>query len=149
MVEKGIGSPSMKLVSGCLFLSVLFAGNCAFSEEPTEHDPHDPGAVVAESVDAYNRQHFEAFAATLHPDVRLYEIPNKLLYSSPSEALAAYGQLFKEAKNLRADVSSRLVQGEYVVDQETIHGMPGRSPTTGIAIYKVVEGKIVAIWFLE
>jgi hypothetical protein len=139
----------MKFVAGVLCLSIIFAGNFAFSQEPTEHDPDDPGAVVAESVDAYNRQDFEAFAATLHPEVRLYEFPDKPLYSSPSEALAAYRQLFKEAKNLEADVSSRLVQGQYVIDQETIHGMPGRSPTAGIAIYKVEAGKIAAIWFLE
>lgn len=116
---------------------------------PTPSASTDPAAVVAASVDAYNARDFDAFAATLAADVQLFEFPDTPLYPTTADALAAYRGLFRQAADLRADVTSRVVQGQYVIDQETIHGMPGKGPTKGVAIYKVEDGRIVAIWFLE
>lgn len=133
----------------CAFLLAMLVSPLLHAGAPSVPDEDSPGSVVAASVEAYNRQDFEAFAATLHPDVRLYEFPDRLLYPTPAEALAAYRDLFGKAKELEAIVTSRVVQGSYVIEQETIHGMPGKRATQGVAIYKVEHGRIVAIWFLD
>ena len=138
----------MRLLCQLTLITLLTAlGGCAHHQVAAQQS--DPRAVVAASVDAYNRQDFEAFSATLHPQVQLYAFPGESLYKTPHEAREAYRKLFVEAKDLKAHVSSRVVQGQYVIDQETIHGMPGKEPSKGVAIYKVEQGKIVAIWFID
>lgn len=137
------------LLVPALLSAALFVPARAVAQDPLPPAPRDPAAVVAASVDAYNARDFDAFAATLSPDVQLFEFPATPLYRTPADAPAAYRDLFQQAADLHADVTSRVVQGPYVIDQETIRGMPGKAPTKGVAIYKVDDGRIVAIWFLE
>lgn len=105
--------------------------------------------VVQAQFDAYNRRDLEAFLATLAPDARLYLFPDSLLHAGHDELRRVYGRLFAGAPALRVELLQRTVQGRYVIDRETTHGLPGQGPLTGVAIYEVIDGRIARVWFVD
>lgn len=107
------------------------------------------GRVVQAQFDAYNRRDLEAFLATLAPDARLYLFPDSLLHAGHDELRRVYGRLFAEAPALRVELLQRTVQGRWVIDRETTHGLPGQGPLTGVAIYEVIDGRIARVWFVD
>jgi hypothetical protein len=98
-------------------------------------------------ADAYNRHDLEAFLKTYSPEIKLYEFPDKELSSGLEPMRETYGKLFKKNPDLKAKIVGRIVQGDYVIDQEELSGIP--SPFTAAAIYRVKDGKIAAVWFLK
>ena len=103
--------------------------------------------LVREQVDAYNRHDLEAFLNTYSPEIKLYEFPNKELSSGLEQMRETYGKLFKKNPELKAKVVGRVLQGDYVIYQEELSGIP--NPFTAVATYRVKNGKINAVWFLK
>jgi hypothetical protein len=81
------------------------------------------------------------------PEIKLYEFPDKELSSGLEPMRESYGKLFKKNPELKAKIAGRVVQGEYVIYQEELSGIP--NPFTAVAIYRVNDGKITAVWFLK
>ena|SRR3712207_2319253 len=105
--------------------------------------------VVQLQLDAYNRRDVDAFLNTYASDAKLYDHPNKLLASGTEQMRPVYSRLFKEAPDLKAKVSNRIVQGEFVIDQEVVTGLPDNRQVTAVAIYQVKGGKITNVWFVR
>jgi hypothetical protein len=121
-----------------------------------------PEAVVQRQLDAYNARDLDAFVACYSPDAQLGPLrpsrrtPRAFLATvhgrlrrRRSESLrATYERLFSAAPELQASVSTRVVQGKYVIDHEHVTGQP-RGPFTAVAIYEVEDGLISRVWFID
>jgi hypothetical protein len=114
---------------------------------PDSPAPSGPEKIVQEQVDAYNRHDLEAFLKTYSPEIKLYQFPDKELSSGLERMRETYGKLFQKNPDLKVKIAGRIVQGDYVIDQEELSGVP--SPFTAVAMYRVKDGKITAVWFLK
>ena len=108
-----------------------------------------PELVVDRQLDAFNRHDLEAFLATYAPGAILYDHPDKVRQSGAAEIRKTYGALFGGNPMLQVTVSSRILQGPFVVDHETVTGIAGTPPSTQIVIYEVWDGKITRLWILR
>ena len=107
-----------------------------------------PEAVVQAQLEAYNARDIDAFIATYADDVKLFELPEKLLSEGTATMRDRYGKLFKDER-LHATVVNRIVMGDTVVDHERVRLTLPQGPATveAIAIYEVRDGKITQVWF--
>ena len=108
-----------------------------------------PEQVVDRHLDAFNRHDLEAFLATYAPGAILYDHPDKVRQSGAVEIRKTYGALFGSNPMLQVTVSSRILQGPFVVDHETVTGIAGSPPGTQIVIYEVWDGKITRLWVMQ
>ncbi len=106
-------------------------------------------AVVQAQLEAYNRRDVDAFAATYAPDVRIYDHPDRLRMSGVDQLRQTYAEFFAAAPGLRATVSRRIVQGDHVIDHETVTGLPGGARIQAVAVYQVRDGRIQNVWFIR
>lgn len=111
--------------------------------------PSAAEAVVQAQLEAYNRHDVDAFAATYAPDVRIYNHPAELQVSGIDQLRQTYAEFFASAPNVHATVTTRIVQGDHVIDHETAAGLPGGEVIRAVAIYQVKNGKIQNVWFIE
>jgi hypothetical protein len=126
-------------------------GGIAMSDRQTHvvrSEESNPLQVVQAQVDAYNRRDIDAFLNTYAPEVNLYNFPDELLFSGLESMHEGYAKLFEKAPQLHASITNRVTQGNYVIDQEVVTGIPGAKEHTAVAIYEVKDGKIVKVWFL-
>ena len=107
---------------------------------------NDPVAVVQRQLEAYNARDLERFAAQYAEDITLFRMPT-------SEPTTRGQQQFREvyrqrfaATNLHADVLSRIVMGNKVIDHERIVGIRD-VPIEAVAVYEVTDGLIRTVWF--
>ena len=108
-----------------------------------------PEQVVDRQLDAFNRHDLEALSATFADGAALYDLPDRVRQSGVAEIRKAYALAFANNPALKATISSRILQGRFVVDHETVSGFANESPVTEIVIYEVVGGKVQRIWFLK
>jgi hypothetical protein len=107
----------------------------------------EPEKVVQRQVEAYNRHDLEAFLETYSPEIRLYVFPAKELSSGLEAMRKTYGRLFASDPGLKVKIAGRIVQGDFVIDQEEVSRRG--DPFTAVAIYRVENNKITAVWFLK
>lgn len=109
--------------------------------------------VVQTQVEAFNRRDLDAFLATYAPDLKMYLHPSqKLMMSGLDEARQKYAAQFAnmaKEPNVRVDIPTRIVQGNFVIDHEVFTGAPDGREFRVVAIYEVREGKIQNVWFIE
>lgn len=108
-----------------------------------------PEQVVQAQLDAYNAHDVEAFAATYGPDIRIYEHPGQLKMEGIERLRDSYGRLFASVPALRASVGTRIVQGAFVIDHETVTGLANGGRMSAVAIYEVRDGLIRNVWFIH
>jgi len=125
-------------------LSVLVA--CSGSAQETRKD--SPEQIVQKQVEAYNRHDLDAFLGFYAADVKLYDFPDKERSSGLDAMRKTYGKLFADNPDLKVDIPRRIVQGDTVIDQEFIFVNENRR-LKAVAIYRVVDGKIAAVWFVR
>jgi hypothetical protein len=140
------------VVSAIVLVGLIAALGLGQESKKNKVGPDSPAAsgpekLVQEQVDAYNRHDLEAFLKTYSPEIKLYEFPDKELSSGLEPMRETYGKLFKKNPDLKAKIVGRIVQGDHVIYQEELSGIP--SPFTAVASYRVKDGKITAVWFLK
>ena len=107
-----------------------------------------PEKVVQQQLDAYNRQDIRAFVATYADTVEIYNFQNAKPRLLTKQALEQeYDGLFKRFPQNYAALRGRIVQGNYVIDQEYLTGREQEFSAT--AIYLVEKGLIRKVWFLR
>jgi|GEM_PF-618240 len=118
-------------------------------QTPEQLKQAEPEVVVQAQLEAYNARNLDAFVDTYAKDVKIFQHPSKLTASGHEDLRKRYGPLFKNSPKLNAVITRRIVQGNYVIDHESVTGIGEDSPTRVVAIYEVVGGKIQNVWFVR
>lgn len=111
-------------------------------------------AVVDAQLAAYNKRDIEAFIATYHDNVKVYQFPNTLLYAGKLELKARYQQRFDGLKQLQATITQRMVRGHRVVDYEIAQSIALETDAFQqtvklMVVYEVIDGFIQTVMFMR
>jgi hypothetical protein len=106
----------------------------------------DAVAVVERQLSAYNARDLELFAATYAQDITIYRMPSlEPAIRGLTQLREVYRQRFA-SPSLHAEILSRIVLGNKVIDHERVTGIR-ETPLEALAIYEVSNGLIKAVWF--
>ncbi|MDH4061272.1 MAG: nuclear transport factor 2 family protein [Aquincola sp.] len=112
-------------------------------------DAFDPAAFAQRQLDAYNARDLDRFLAEYTDDVVVYRLPGAEPIIEGKAALAEhYARNRFHLPGLRAQLVSRMVFGNKVIDQEYVTGVPG-APLEVAAIYEVTRAGIRTVWFVS
>lgn len=110
--------------------------------------PSSPEILAQQQLNAYNLRNIDAFLEPYADSVELYEFPDKLFAKGKASMRIQYAEMFKRTPELHCEVTKRIVQGNTVIDHETVSGF-GPKPLNAIAIYKIEKGKIAKVYFIQ
>jgi len=119
---------------------------------PAELWTPTPEDVVQRQVNAYNARDTAAFAATYAPGVQIRTLPETpVKVDSRDKLFTSYDGMFKARPDSAVQITSRMVDGPFVMDQEKIvHRWDAtKARFAGTAIYEVRDGLIQTVWFLK
>ncbi|GAA4525277.1 nuclear transport factor 2 family protein [Amycolatopsis samaneae] len=111
-----------------------------------------PEEIVAGQLAAYNRRDLEEFLGYYVEDVPVFGFPsgNELADRSGPAFRGRYERLFADSPGLHAELLSRAVHGNVVIDHERVSGF--RDDDTArfaVAIYQVGPERIEKVWFVD
>ena len=110
----------------------------------------DPEEIVHQQLQAYNNQDIDTYCDTFDPEVELFELPANQRTIKGRRALRAhYGKRFQQNPDLRAEVTQRLLFGNFVIYFERLYGLTGGAAVDLVAIYQVEAGLIRRLWFIR
>lgn len=98
-------------------------------------------AVVDRIVEALNRGDVEGFVAGYSEDAAIEDGQGALIARGRDGLRGRYGPLFASTPELRCEVLSRVVVGEYVVDHERITGREPE-PELAVVVYHLRDGLV-------
>jgi hypothetical protein len=105
-----------------------------------------PVECVQLQFDAYNQRDLPRFLSAFADDVRSYRLPDMAPLLSGK---AAYGDFYASQRfvhaGLRAELLSRMVVGNKVIDHELIHGL-GPEPFETSVMFVVEQGLITTVF---
>ncbi|MES2594761.1 MAG: nuclear transport factor 2 family protein [Verrucomicrobiota bacterium] len=109
--------------------------------------PADPTSIVQRQLDAYNARDLEELMATYADDAQLFEHPSTLLASGAAILRERFELRFQE-RNLHAQLLSRVVMGQTVVDYEEVSRTfpEGPGKIRLMMVYEVRDDKIAKAW---
>jgi imidazolonepropionase-like amidohydrolase len=110
--------------------------------------PVTPQLLVDQQFAAYNARNTDAFLIPYSDSVELYDYPGKLIGKGKEEMRKVYTDLFQQVPQLHAESLNRIVQGNVIVDHESVSGF-GNKPVRAIAIYTISKGKIQKVEFIQ
>jgi hypothetical protein len=105
--------------------------------------------VVQHQVNAYNAMDIEAFLATYSPNVKIFDHPDRLLYTGIEQVRGYYQSQFENNPNLHVQILNRIILGNYVIDREKITGLSDRSVKHAVVIYEVQHDMIQRVRLLK
>ncbi|MGI9628746.1 MAG: nuclear transport factor 2 family protein [Longimicrobiales bacterium] len=111
----------------------------------------DVASIVQAQLDAYNARDLEGFLACYDDDIRIDDGTGQVMMPNLDAMRELYGQLFRQSPQLRCEIKSRVVVGNFVVDEEDasgakLEGFP--ESLRAVAIYRVEDGRIVHVCLL-
>jgi len=132
------------------FIAILASFNLAAQEYSVQE--YQAVNIVDQQLAAYNAQNIEAFIATYHKDVEIYNFPNELKYKGRAKLKKAYQGMFSQLKCLNASSLKRIVLNNTVIDYELAQMCSEKKEIVDtkvevIAIYEVEEGLIKRVMF--
>ena len=108
-----------------------------------------PEQLIQRQVEAYNRHDLEEFLASYSSNVQILKFPTGEVLMDGLETLRAnYGEWLSEGSTIRAEIVSRVVKDNFVIDKERISGMVENKTIEAVAIYEVRKHLIVRVWFI-
>jgi hypothetical protein len=127
------------------FILLLLTGPI-FAQETVEQVAEK---LAQEQLNAYNKRDIDAFVATYAENVKVYKFPNELLYEGKTAMYDMYGRMFARTPDLHCRLVNRIVMGNTVIDQEEVTISKKDQPMNAIAIYKIKDGKIAEVYFIQ
>jgi uncharacterized protein (TIGR02246 family) len=97
--------------------------------------------IVDRQLAAYNARDADAFAACYSEDVLVEDARGTPLMRGRGELRNEYETFFRENATLRGQIRGRMVIGDYVIDDEEIHGWQD-APVRAVAVYHISNGLI-------
>lgn len=107
-----------------------------------------PAELAQQQLDAYNGHNLEDFLKPYSEDVKVYTFPDKLNFEGKATMRANY-QFIEQTPDLHCKLLNRIVQGNTVIDHEEVVVSKDRPPFNAIAIYKIKDGKIAEVYFIQ
>ena len=105
-----------------------------------------PVEIVQRQLEAYNARDLDAFAATYAEDVRIFRMPaTEPAITGQAQLREVYAKRFS-SPGLHAEIVSRIVLGNKVIDHERVVGIR-EVAVEALAIYEVAGGLIRTVWF--
>jgi hypothetical protein len=102
--------------------------------------------VVQRQLEAYNARDLEAFAATYADGITIYRMPStEPAIAGKAQLRDVYRRRFS-SPSLHADIVTRIVLGNKVIDHERVQGIR-EQPVEALAVYEVAAGLIEKVWF--
>lgn len=142
-----------------LIISLLIVFTCFSSSNPSSFNltqtvvadtikKDSPIDLVERQLKAYNAKNIDAFLEPYADDVELYEFPDKMVSKGKDAMRKDYEGMFKNIANLHCDIVGRIVQGNIIIDKESISGM-GKNKFEATAIYHIEKNKIKKVYFIQ
>ncbi len=110
--------------------------------------PKTPEQLAQAQLDAYNGHDLEAFLKPYAEDVKVYQFPDKLQYEGKTKMRETY-QFLKNTPDLHCELLNRIIEGNTVIDHENVTVSKDRPPFKAVAIYKIRDGKIAEVYFIQ
>jgi hypothetical protein len=107
-----------------------------------------PEVLAQQQLNAYNHRNIDAFLEPYADSVVLYNFPGQPIMKGKAQMREQYSKMFQGIKELHCQLVNRIVHGNTVIDHERVSGF-GPKPVEAIAIYKIRDGKIVEVYFME
>lgn len=123
-----------------------FNHNQTFLTDTIKKD--SPLDLVERQLKAYNDRNIDAFIEPYSDDVELYQFPEKLLTKGKDAMRKDYESMFKNISNLHCDIVGRIIQGNIIIDKESITGF-GKNKFEATAIYHIEKNKIKKVYFIQ
>ncbi len=104
--------------------------------------------IVQRQLDFYNKHDLDGFCSMYSEDIQVFSFGSAAPdFSGMKDFRERYARRF-EIEGLRAEVMTRIVKDDIVIDEERIRGLE-ESPNTVIGIYEVKDGLIKRATFLR
>jgi imidazolonepropionase-like amidohydrolase len=107
-----------------------------------------PEALAQQQLNAYNHRNIEAFLAPYSDSVVIYNFPGQPIMKGKEQMRKQYSTMFTNVKELHCQLVNRIVNGNTVIDHERVTGFGGK-PVEAVAIYKIRDGKIAEVYFIQ
>ena len=105
--------------------------------------------IAQAQLDAYNRQDLDGHCACFADDIVIADLNGPVSTQGIEAYRARYAKLFADFPNNHADVVSRIVIGDTVIDHERVVRKPGDASFDVAAIYTIRGGKIARVDFVR
>ncbi len=115
------------------------------AQKPDSLLKYTPVELADQQLAAYNAHNLEAFVAPYAEDVELYDLSTHKLQIKGKEAMRKQYSFLTDADVWHCNLLNRIVDGNFVIDQEEIITKKGKF--YGVAIYEAKDGKIIRVWF--
>ncbi len=122
--------------------------NKGFVIKPDTLIKETPLSLVQKQLIAYNARNIDAFLEPYADDVEIYDFPNKLL-SKGKEAMRKDYAFFNTVPELHCEIKQRIIQGNIVIDKESVTGFGSSKPLEATAIYHIEGNKIKRVYFMQ
>lgn len=140
----------MKHVFVGLALALAATFSTAAQESTAPNLPVRSAEQAAQAqLDAYNAHDIRAFVLAYSENVQVYNFPNEISIEGRAELRRRYAPYFSNTPDLQVKMIKRIVNGQYVVDEQ--EGVANGNKFTATAIYHVSKetGKIDKVWFIQ
>ena len=140
----------MRMVLSTAVVLLAIVSSVRSQQDPAPSSETTPEAVVQRFVDAANARNASAMAALVAPDAIFARFPDGQVIAQNRDSIQQHysRQLQSLPTDFRITVRPRIVEGQFVIDQEHFTGMPAeRSQATWM--YLVRDGLIQRAWVLE
>lgn len=107
--------------------------------------------VVDAQIEAYRARDVERFLSYYADDASVVLFDGTRMFAGKEVMREQYGKLFADSPGLNLTFASRMIAGDFVVDEEHVSGLHfGDMPTemTAISVYQVTAGKISKLMLL-
>ena len=110
-----------------------------------------PEIIIKKQVIAYNTRNLEDFSNCHHPEVCLYNFPDKTPFAIGKAQLEhIYKDVFDNSPKLHTEITQRMVVGNTVIDNEIVTGRKGATDSIKIiAIYVIEDALIKSAYFIR
>jgi hypothetical protein len=113
---------------------------------------------MSEATDLVDRQlaagrdrDLDCFLSFYAEDVKIRDFDGNVLMDGHEGMRGMYGPLFRDSPEFKVEIPSRIVSGDYVIDEEEISGfiLAGFPPAMhAVVVYRVRDGLIRDVVFL-
>lgn len=110
----------------------------------------DIEAPVRRQLEAYNRCDLDAFIVNFAEGCTVEDGAGNLLMQGREALRESYCAMFAASPALHCHLASRIVLGEYVIDEERVTGRAGSEGESHVvAVYRVEDDEITHVRFLR